>query len=64
MDLLRKISDVWGYEIYEKLFDEGRREMRSGVLVVVNERVVQRVDEELADGDVVTLTIAYDGGYR
>jgi|YelNatPaOPRAMG01_1025707.scaffolds.fasta_scaffold07615_5 molybdopterin converting factor small subunit len=63
MDLLRKISDVWGYEIYEKLFDEGRREMRSGVLVVVNERVVQRVDEELADGDVVTLTIAYDGGY-
>jgi|GEM_PF-2869799 molybdopterin converting factor small subunit len=64
MDLLRKISDVWGYEIYEKLFDEGRREMRSGVLVVVNERVVQRVDEELADGDVVTLTIAYDGGYH
>ncbi|MEM1697823.1 MAG: MoaD/ThiS family protein [Thermofilaceae archaeon] len=60
--LLTKLSEVHGRELYELLFDDKWKELRSGVLVVLNDRIVQSVNERVKDGDVIVITIAYEGG--
>ncbi|MEM4488493.1 MAG: MoaD/ThiS family protein [Desulfurococcaceae archaeon] len=61
-DLLKKLLDIHGERLYEQLFDEETNDFRSGVLVVINNRVTQRADEKLKDGDIVVITMMYEGG--
>lgn len=61
-DLLGKLLEVHGIQLYEQLFDEETNNLRSGVLVTVNNNVVWKVHEELRDGDIVAVVLVYEGG--
>jgi len=60
--LLGKLRELHGERLYEQLYDEETGEVRSGVLLVVNGRLASSVNEVLRDGDMVAITIAYEGG--
>lgn len=62
MDLLKKLLEIHGKRLYEQLFDEETSDLRSGVLIVINGRVARGAHEKLKDGDVVVVTIMYEGG--
>jgi len=59
--LLRKITSH-RHELYEQIFDEKENDLRPGILLIVNNEVVQDLSKELKEGDTVIITIAYDGG--
>jgi molybdopterin converting factor small subunit len=62
MSLLVKLREVHGPRLYEQLYDERTGDLRSGVLLVANNRVVQKISEKLENGSTLIVTIAYEGG--
>ncbi|MEM4827680.1 MAG: MoaD/ThiS family protein [Desulfurococcaceae archaeon] len=62
LSLLAKLREVHGPRLYEQLYDEKTKDLRSGILLIVDNRVVQSTSEKLENGSTVIVTIAYEGG--
>lgn len=60
--VLEKLSEKHGRNLGEQLLDNERGELRAGVIVLINDRVAQNIKEAVKSGDVITITIAYEGG--
>lgn len=61
-DVLVKLSEKHGEYLLTLLLDDTGKELRGGVLVFLNNKVVQSLDSNVEDGDSVAITIAADGG--
>ncbi len=61
-DVIMRVAELHGERLLDQLLRDDGRDLREGILVVVNDRVVQDVDYRVEDGDVVTFLIALDGG--
>lgn len=61
-DVIMRVAELHGERLLDQLLRDDGRDLREGILVVVNDRVVQDVDYRVEDGDVVAFLIALDGG--
>lgn len=61
-DVIMRVAEVHGERLLDQLLRDDGRDLREGILVVVNDRVVQDVDYRVEDGDVMAFLIALDGG--
>jgi len=60
-DLIETIINAHGEKLRAWLLSE-KRELAENVLVIVNGEVVTKLERRLRDGDVVVVTIPFDGG--
>jgi molybdopterin converting factor small subunit len=61
-DLVARLAELHGGYLLTQLLDDSRRNLRAGVVVLVNDTVVQSLDHVVGDGDTVSILIALDGG--
>ncbi|MCC6047781.1 MAG: MoaD/ThiS family protein [Desulfurococcaceae archaeon] len=61
-DLVARLAELHGGHLLTQLLDDSLRNLRAGVVVLVNDTVVQSLDHGVGDGDTVSILIALDGG--
>ncbi|MEM3166804.1 MAG: hypothetical protein QXM67_06785, partial [Candidatus Methanomethylicia archaeon] len=59
--LIEMIAERHGEEFYKQLIDEERRDLKHGVLIVMDGRVVQKITEKIM-GEEIIFSIASTGG--
>ena len=61
-DLVARLAELHGRYLLTQLLDDSLRDLRAGVVVLVNDTVVQSLGHAVGDGDTVSILIALDGG--
>lgn len=59
--LIEIIAEKHGKEFYKQLIDEKNGELKHGVLIIVNGKVVQKIAEKIM-GEEIIFSIASTGG--
>lgn len=61
-DVIMKIAKVRGEQILNQLLRDDGRDLREGILIAVNDTVVQDINYKVEDGCTLSFLIALDGG--
>ena len=61
-ELISLLKRKYGKRFSNLLCDEEIGDLRHGIIVIVNERVVQRIDEEIKPDDEIVFTLPIGGG--
>jgi molybdopterin converting factor small subunit len=61
-EFIRILGDRHGEDFYEGILDEEKMDLRNGVIIGVNGRIAQKLDEKIRGGDTLILSIAVSGG--
>ncbi|MEM2137418.1 MAG: MoaD/ThiS family protein [Candidatus Methanomethylicia archaeon] len=60
-ELIERIANKHGIEVYKQLIDEKNEELKHGVIIAVNGKTVQKLSEKIL-GEEVFFSIASTGG--
>ncbi|MEM2809009.1 MAG: MoaD/ThiS family protein [Candidatus Methanomethylicia archaeon] len=60
-ELIERIANKHGIEVYKQLIDEKSEELKNGVIIAVNGNTVQKISEKIL-GEEVFFSIASTGG--
>lgn len=61
-EFIRILGGRHGEKFYELILDMEKMELKNGVIIGINGRVAQKLDEKIRGGDSLVLSIAVSGG--
>ena len=61
-DVIMKIAEIHGKHVLAQLLDDSERDLRGGVVVLVNNTTVQDINHKIQDNDTLVFLIALNGG--
>ncbi len=61
-DVIMKIAEIHGKQVLAQLLDDSERDLRGGVVVLVNNTTVQDINHKIQDNDTLVFLIALNGG--
>lgn len=61
-EFIRILGRRHGERFYENIIDLEKMDLKNGVIIGINGRVAQRLDEKIRGGETLILSIAVSGG--
>jgi molybdopterin converting factor small subunit len=61
-DVILKLVEVHGKHVLTLLLKEGEKDLREGILIALNDIVVQSINHRVSDGDIISIFITVNGG--
>ena len=61
-DVILKLVEVHGKHVFTLLLKEGEKDLREGILIALNDIVVQSINHRVSDGDIISIFITANGG--
>ncbi len=62
LDFIRILGKRHGENFYEIILDKEKLDLKNGVIIGINGKVAQKLNERVRDGDTIVLSIAVSGG--